>query len=1035
MALVAMVAACADAPTDPVEAPIATSVVVSPSALGFSSLGEAAQLTAMVHDQTGQPMAGVTLIWASANPAVATVDQSGLVSAVGNGETSIAVAVGTTPSASVAVTVAQVPNSIQLSEPPDSLAVGDSLQMSAEALDALANPIPDVTLLWSSSDATVLTVDQEGWVRARAAGSAAITAAAGTSASATATITAVQVADSVVLSVPRDSLAVGDSVQMSAEALDALGNPIPDVTFRWSSSDTTILTVSQKGWVRARTGGSAEITAATGTTARATATVTAVQVPDSIVLSAPRDSLAVGDSLQLSAEALDALGNPIADVTFAWSSSDTAILTVNQEGWVRARAAGSAEITAALEELSASRSLVATPHQNAEERAALEAFYHATNGPEWKNNTNWLSDKPLRQWYGVETGADGTVVGLDFNKNGLKGRLPAELARLTGLRKLSLWGDWEPGISLTGPIPHELAELSNLTELNLGNNELTGVIPPVLADLTNLTELALVQNQLTGPIPPELGRLANLERLNLGNNHLTGEIPPELWNLTGLRDLHLGGNDLEGEVSPAIGNLIELVELWLGVNDGLSGEIPPEIANLAKLEILWIPDTRLTGPIPPGLGTLSRLRWIWLPGNELTGTIPPELGALQRLESLLLGENKLEGSIPPELGNLSRLETLTLYDNPLTGAIPPELGRLTRLETLSIDGTRLSGPIPPELGNLPNIEKMFLSGELTGPIPPELGNLATLQRLEIASHALTGPIPPELGKLANLTTLSLIGYGLTGPIPPEFWNLGKLVHLTLAYTGITGPLPREIGRLANLEILQLVQTPGDFGRRGAAFTGPLPRELGKLSKLRGIRIGHHAFTGPIPPELGNLSRMTSLIIAQSQGDQSRDGIGLTGPIPSELGKLTELRWIWLDSNDLSGALPAELGSLAELEVVRIGNNELVGRVPNTFLNLDLDEFQWHNNPLCLPDTPAFRAWRGRIPVTLGEYCAGNSETVADRGARYGGMQPTTVELLMPCSLPSGSGIGEIAEPVQGAWRIWSSVSPDCPSAHPGRPPP
>ena len=125
---------------------------------------------------------------------------------------------------------------------------------------------------------------------------------------------------------------------------DALGNAIADVTFEWSSSDTAIVTVDQRGWVRARAAGSAEITAAAGTTANATVAVTAVQVPSTIVLSAPPDSVAVGDSIQMNAEAFDALDNPIADVTFEWSTSDPAIMTVDQEGWVRARAAGSAEI-------------------------------------------------------------------------------------------------------------------------------------------------------------------------------------------------------------------------------------------------------------------------------------------------------------------------------------------------------------------------------------------------------------------------------------------------------------------------------------------------------------------------------------------------------------------------------------------------------------------------------------------------------------------------------------------------------------------
>ncbi len=51
------------------------------------------------------------------------------------------------------------------------------------------------------------------------------------------------------------------------------------------------------------------------------------------------------------------------------------------------------------------------------ERAALVALYEATNGPNWVNNANWLTDAPLGEWYGVHTDQLGRVVGL-----GLEGR-------------------------------------------------------------------------------------------------------------------------------------------------------------------------------------------------------------------------------------------------------------------------------------------------------------------------------------------------------------------------------------------------------------------------------------------------------------------------------------------------------------------------------------------------------------------------------------------------------------------------------------
>ena len=62
--------------------------------------------------------------------------------------------------------------------------------------------------------------------------------------------------------------------------------------------------------------------------------------------------------------------------------------------------------------------------QSDNQRKILIEFYHSTNGPEWKNNTNWCSDEPLSAWYGVQCNWwAGTLTGLDLRNNGLKGKL------------------------------------------------------------------------------------------------------------------------------------------------------------------------------------------------------------------------------------------------------------------------------------------------------------------------------------------------------------------------------------------------------------------------------------------------------------------------------------------------------------------------------------------------------------------------------------------------------------------------------------
>ena len=218
----------------------------------------------------------------------------------------------------------------------------------------------------------------------------------------------------------------------------------------------------------------------------------------------------------------------------------------------------------------------------ATDRAALVALYNATDGANWLNNDNWLSNATMGVWDGVTTDSDGRVTRLLLSNNQLTGEISAELGSLTNLEWLRLTSN-----QLTGEIPAELGSLTNLRALWLGGNQLTGEIPEELGSLTNLKYLDLSFNQLTGGIPAELGDLTHLEGLWLGGNQLTGEIPEELGSLTYLKNLYLHLNQL-------------------------SGEIPSALADLSNLEALILTGNQLTGCIPNGLrgietNDLSRL--------------------------------------------------------------------------------------------------------------------------------------------------------------------------------------------------------------------------------------------------------------------------------------------------------------------------------------------------------------------------------------------------------------------------------------------
>ena len=112
------------------------------------------------------------------------------------------------------------------------------------------------------------------------------------------------------------------------------------------------------------------------------------------------------------------------------------------------------------------------------DQAALIALYNAAGGPDWHDNSNWLSQKPFSTWFGVTTASNGCVTRLDLQNNNLTGSIPPELGSLPMLQSLDLRNN-----NLGGPIPPELANASNLERLFLAPNNFTGCIPRQLARL------------------------------------------------------------------------------------------------------------------------------------------------------------------------------------------------------------------------------------------------------------------------------------------------------------------------------------------------------------------------------------------------------------------------------------------------------------------------------------------------------------------------------------------------------------------------
>ena len=410
--------------------------------------------------------------------------------------------------------------------------------------------------------------------------------------------------------------------------------------------------------------------------------------------------------------------------------------------------APAAESATAQSTVSAETGTEAATH--AAERAILVELYWATNGRGWTKDTNWLSDRPLYEWFGVDTDDRGRVTALSLSHNWLNGKIPSELGSLSSLNSLDLY-----------------------------------------------------LNQLSGEIPSELGSLSSLEVLNLGGNRLSGEIPSELGSLSSLNSLILSFNRLSGEIPSELGSLSSLNSLILSFNR-LSGEIPSELGSLSSLNSLILGDNRLSGEIPSELGALSSLEVLGLGGNQLSGEIPSELGAISSLTMLVLGGNQLSGEIPSELGALSSLTMLVLEGNQLSGEIPSELGALSSLNTVALGGNQLSGCVPEELTNVPwndfwslDLDPSYCQEPArTRPVPvrptPTYDLAATIEAAVAAALPTATPHWPDRNALYDFSIEFYQGQNLVGSDRAKISHFAGKPLVLHFFGGLCPPCPNDL---------------------------------------------------------------------------------------------------------------------------------------------------------------------------------------------------------------------------------------------------
>uniref|UniRef100_A0ACD5ZWR2 Uncharacterized protein n=1 Tax=Avena sativa TaxID=4498 RepID=A0ACD5ZWR2_AVESA len=456
--------------------------------------------------------------------------------------------------------------------------------------------------------------------------------------------------------------------------------------------------------------------------------------------------------------------------------------------------------------------------------------------------------------------------------------------------------------------------------LNLVSLNLTGQVPPCIGNLSFLTRIHMPDNKISGTIPPEIGRLAELRYLNLSTNSIGGVIPDALSMCSHLVNISLSSNILEGEIPSALAQCSSLEQLFLSDNF-LQGHIPPGLALLQNLSVLSFSRNKLSGTIPQFLGVSSRLTKLALDNNTFTGEIPHFLANSSSLAYLNLAANGLSGEIPPVLFNSSLLYTLDLSYNGFYGSIPHFPHASSPLAYLSLTSNNLSGIIPSSLGNFSSLSVLMLAlNNLQEIIPESLGSLAGLRVLDMAYNNLSGTVPPALYAIPTLTYLGLGANHLVGRIPTNVgYTLPRIQMLVLGPNQFDGPVPASLANASNLQYL---------GLRHNIFSGVIPF-LGSLTNLVTLDLGENLL------EAGDWTFLSTLTSCTQLKTLYLHSNNLQGKLPTFIGNLPKsLQWLLLNDNQITGFVPPDIGNLTGLTLIHMEKNFLSGHIPGTLGNIE-----------------------------------------------------------------------------------------------------
>ena len=307
-----------------------TSIDVSPATPSIA-VGTTQQFTAVGNFDDGSTQLLPSVTWSSSAGAVSAIDASGLATAVGTGTTTITATSGSiSGTANLTVTAATLV-SLAVTPANSTMAIGTSKQFTATGTFSDTST-QDLTasVLWSSSKATVATINNQGLASSVALGSAMITATLGAISGSTGLTVANVHLVSIAITPANPTIAKGTSIKFTAIGTFSDSSTSSNLSgLSWKSSKPNIAQVRSSGLAHGKKTGSATIRAsASGITGTTTLTVSNGTLV-SIAISPLTPSVAVGTTQQFVATGhfSDSTQQDVT-LTTHWSSSSSSVATI-----------------------------------------------------------------------------------------------------------------------------------------------------------------------------------------------------------------------------------------------------------------------------------------------------------------------------------------------------------------------------------------------------------------------------------------------------------------------------------------------------------------------------------------------------------------------------------------------------------------------------------------------------------------------------------------------------------------------------------